>query len=187
MPLLSLYCPTLQLQDAVGDAPASSYILDDMTETLDNKSQTGRPALSTQRGTSVLQQEVYSRTCAASSLEGMEQLNSRQVTAADLDLEKMRLDGALTRMRCRYNDNARQRQHEERTEQLHPQTVSRSVSGAKAKKEQSTWSNVSCVYHSSQKDQVARLAGDFWVLQFNHGTFYKPRTQWNVMVGKNER
>ncbi|KAJ7341168.1 hypothetical protein JRQ81_004973 [Phrynocephalus forsythii] len=115
------------LQDAEGDAPASSYIFDDMTETLENKSQTGRLAVSTQRATSVLQQEAYSRMCAASGLEGMEQLNSKQITAADLDMEKMRLDGALTRMRCRHSDNERRRQHEERMEGLRRQTVSQSI------------------------------------------------------------
>nr|XP_020652574.1 transmembrane protein 247-like isoform X2 [Pogona vitticeps] len=109
------------------DAPASSYTLDDLTETLDNKSQTGKLAVSTQRGTSVLQQEAYSRICVASSLEGMEQLDSRQTKAADHDLEKMRLEGALTRMRCRYNNKERRRRHDERTEEMRRQTVSQSI------------------------------------------------------------
>ncbi|XP_061482110.1 uncharacterized protein LOC133384211 [Rhineura floridana] len=113
--------------DTARDTPASSYIPDDMTETLDNKSQAERMAISTQRGTSVLQ-PAYSRIGEASSLEPIGQLHSsRQITAADLDLEKMRLDGAMTRLRYRHEDNEKRRQHEEKMEQLHQQTTPRSI------------------------------------------------------------
>ncbi|KAJ6666995.1 hypothetical protein lerEdw1_018997 [Lerista edwardsae] len=112
--------------DIARDTPASSYIPDDMTETLENKSQAEHLAASTQRGTSALQPEVYSRIEKVSSLEGIAQLNRRQITAADLDLEKMRLDGAMTRLRYRHEDNEKRRQHEEKMEQLRQLTVSRS-------------------------------------------------------------
>ncbi|XP_028577553.2 uncharacterized protein LOC114593369 [Podarcis muralis] len=113
--------------DAARDTPASSYVPDDMTETLENKSQGDRLAISTQRGTSALQPEAYSRIGEASSMERMGQLHSRQITAADLDLEKMRLDGAMTRLRYRHEDNEKRRQHEEKMQQLHHQTTPRSI------------------------------------------------------------
>ncbi|XP_062980831.1 transmembrane protein 247 [Elgaria multicarinata webbii] len=113
--------------DAVRDTPASSYIPDDMTETLDNKSQAERLANSTQRGTSALQPGAFSRMGVASSMEGMGQLNSRQITAADLDLEKMRLDGAITRLKYRHGDNEKRRRHEEKMELLRQQSASRSI------------------------------------------------------------
>ncbi|XP_054828470.1 transmembrane protein 247 [Eublepharis macularius] len=109
------------------DTPASSYIPDYMMETVDNKSQAERLAVSTQRGTSALQPETYSRMAEVSSLEGMGQLHSRQITAADLDLEKIRLDGAMTRMRYRHEDNEKRRQHEEKMERIRHQAVSRSI------------------------------------------------------------
>uniref|UniRef100_A0A8D2L8C3 Uncharacterized protein n=1 Tax=Varanus komodoensis TaxID=61221 RepID=A0A8D2L8C3_VARKO len=110
------------------DTPASSYIPDDMTETLENKSQAERLANSTQRGTSALQTGAYSRIGVASSLEGMGPLSSRQITAADLDLEKLRLDGAMARLKYRHEDNEKRRRHEEKMEQLRQRTVARSVS-----------------------------------------------------------
>lgn len=111
------------------DTPASSYLPDDMTETLENKSQAGQLAISTQRGPRALQPEVFSGMDKANSLEGIAPLNDRQITAADLDLEKMRLDGAMLRLRYRHEDNEKRRQHEAKMEQLRQQnsrTVSRS-------------------------------------------------------------
>ncbi|XP_053168206.1 transmembrane protein 247-like isoform X2 [Hemicordylus capensis] len=114
--------------DPARDTPASSYIPDDMTETLDNKSQAEQLAISTQRGTSALQPEAYSRIGEVSSLEGMGHRSQygRQITVADLDLEKMRLDGAMTRLRYRHEDNEKRRMHEEKMEQLRQRTASRS-------------------------------------------------------------
>ncbi|KAF7252650.1 hypothetical protein EYD10_02259 [Varanus komodoensis] len=113
--------------DTARDTPASSYIPDDMTETLENKSQAERLANSTQRGTSALQTGAYSRIGVASSLEGMGPLSSRQITAADLDLEKLRLDGAMARLKYRHEDNEKRRRHEEKMEQLRQRTVARSI------------------------------------------------------------
>ncbi|XP_077191790.1 uncharacterized protein LOC143836390 [Paroedura picta] len=113
--------------DPARDTPASSYIPDYMMETLDNKNQAERLAVSTQRGTSGLPPETYSRMAEISSLEGMGQLTNRQITAADLDLEKIRLDSAMTRMRFRHEDNEKRRQHEEKMEQMRHQAVSRSI------------------------------------------------------------
>ncbi|KAL8185269.1 UNVERIFIED_CONTAM: hypothetical protein K2H54_044224 [Gekko kuhli] len=117
-------------QDPARDTPASSYIPDYMMETLDNKNQTER--LSTQRGTGGLPPETYSRMAEINSLEGMAQLTSRQITAADLELEKIRLESAMTRMRYRHEDNEKRRQHEEKMERMHHQAVSRSVNWTRA-------------------------------------------------------
>ncbi|XP_060103708.1 uncharacterized protein LOC132577963 [Heteronotia binoei] len=111
--------------DPTRDPPASSYIPDYVMETLDNKNQAER--LSTQRGTSGLPPETYSRIAEISNLEGMGQLTSRQITAVDLDLKKIKLDNALTRMRYRLEDNEKRRQHEEKMERMRHQAVSRSI------------------------------------------------------------
>ncbi|XP_042322864.1 transmembrane protein 247-like [Sceloporus undulatus] len=113
--------------DAARDTPASSYVPDDMTEVLENKIQTGHLAISAPRGTRALQQEAYSRIGEASSLHGIGQLKGRQITATDLDLEKMRLDGAMTRLKYRHEDNEKRRQHEEKMAQLRQQNGSRSI------------------------------------------------------------
>ncbi|XP_025029392.1 transmembrane protein 247-like, partial [Python bivittatus] len=113
--------------DAARETPGSSYFPDDMTETLDNKSQAEQVAITTQRGGNAMPPEVYSRIGEASSLEGMGHLNSRQITAADLDLEKMRLDGAMIRLRYRHEDNEKRRQHEEKMEQLRQKVPSQSI------------------------------------------------------------
>lgn len=115
-------------QDTARDTPASSYIPDDLTETFEYKSQQERLAISAQRGARVFPPEAYPRIGDTSSLEGMGQLNSRQITWADLDLEKMRLEGAVTRLRYKHDDNEKMRQHEEKMERLRQQTVPRSVS-----------------------------------------------------------
>ncbi|XP_066479610.1 transmembrane protein 247-like [Tiliqua scincoides] len=108
--------------DIARDTPASSYLPDDMTETLENKSQAEQLASSTQRGASALQPAMNSRVYKVSSVEGIAPLNGRQITAADLDLEKMRLDGAMIRLRYRNEDNEKRRQHEAKMEQLRQQT-----------------------------------------------------------------
>ncbi|XP_062827318.1 uncharacterized protein LOC100566926 isoform X1 [Anolis carolinensis] len=113
--------------DAVIETPGSSFNHDDIMETLDNKNQAVRLAVSATRGTSTLQPEAFSRIDEASSLEGMGQLSIRHITAADLDLEKMRLEGAMTRLKYRQEDNEKQRQHEERMAQLRLQARSRSI------------------------------------------------------------
>uniref|UniRef100_A0A8D0DYC2 Transmembrane protein 247 n=1 Tax=Salvator merianae TaxID=96440 RepID=A0A8D0DYC2_SALMN len=113
--------------DPTRGTPASSYSPDDITETLDNKSQAEQLALSTQRGTSALQPEAYSRIGEVSSLDGLGQLHARQITAADFDLEKMKLETAMTRLRYKHEDNEKRRQHKERMEQLHQQTPPRSI------------------------------------------------------------
>lgn len=124
----NLFFSLFFFQDLARDTPASSYIPDDVMETLDNKNQTERLAVSSQRGTSGLPPETYSRIAEISSLEGMGQLTSRQITAANLDLEKIRLDSAMTRMKYRHEDNEKRRQHEEKMERMRHQAVSRSVS-----------------------------------------------------------
>uniref|UniRef100_A0ACB8GA07 Uncharacterized protein n=1 Tax=Sphaerodactylus townsendi TaxID=933632 RepID=A0ACB8GA07_9SAUR len=112
--------------DPARDTPASSYIPDDVMETLNNKNPADRLAVTTQRGTSGLLPETSSRMAEISSLEGMGQLPIRQITAVDVDLEKIKLDGAMTRMRYRHEENEKKRRHEEKMERIRHQAISQS-------------------------------------------------------------
>lgn len=100
-----------------------------MTEILDNKSQAEQMVIPTQRGGNAMPPEIYPRIGEANSLERMGHLNRRPITTTDLDLEKMRLDGAMVRLKYRHEDNEKRRLHEEKMEQLHQKASSQSVSG----------------------------------------------------------
>ncbi|XP_032071958.1 transmembrane protein 247 [Thamnophis elegans] len=113
--------------DAARETPGSSYFPDDMTEILDNKSQAEQMVITTQRGGNALPPEIYPRIGEANSLERMGHLNRRQITTTDLDLEKMRLDGAMVRLKYRHEDNEKRRLHEEKMEQLRQKASSQSI------------------------------------------------------------
>uniref|UniRef100_A0A8B9T6Q2 Transmembrane protein 247 n=1 Tax=Anas platyrhynchos TaxID=8839 RepID=A0A8B9T6Q2_ANAPL len=77
--------------------------------------------------------DVKGRTSALQSegstnAEDLEELCCRQVTAADIELEKMRWDFVLAKLKYEHEDNEKQRLHEERMEQIHQQAVKRSFS-----------------------------------------------------------
>uniref|UniRef100_A0A8B9SE25 Uncharacterized protein n=1 Tax=Apteryx owenii TaxID=8824 RepID=A0A8B9SE25_APTOW len=112
----------LFIQEAIRDMPKSSYILDDTMENLNDKCHMAHLDLWVKGGTSTLQPEV------STNAEELEQLCSKQVTAADIQLERMRWDSALTRLKYKYEDNKKQRLHEEKMEQIHQQAAKRSFS-----------------------------------------------------------
>ncbi|XP_074676629.1 transmembrane protein 247 [Strix aluco] len=60
--------------------------------------------------------------------EELEQLCGKQVTATDTELERVRWDFVLARLKYEHEDNEKQRLHEERMEQIHQQAVKRSFS-----------------------------------------------------------
>uniref|UniRef100_A0A8C4P380 Transmembrane protein 247 n=2 Tax=Dromaius novaehollandiae TaxID=8790 RepID=A0A8C4P380_DRONO len=68
-------------------------------------------------GTSALQPEV------STNAEELEQLCSKQVTAADTQLERVRWDSALARLKYKHENNEKQRLHEEKMEQIHQQAA----------------------------------------------------------------
>lgn len=78
-------------------------------------------------GTSALQCEV------PTSEEDLEQFCGKQVTAADIELERVRWDFVLAKLKYEHEDNEKQRLHEERMEQIHQQAVKRSVSRERKK------------------------------------------------------
>nr|XP_021154517.1 transmembrane protein 247 [Columba livia] len=89
-----------KMQGAVRDMTTSSLISESMAH-LDMKG-----------GTSALQSEV------SSSAEELEQLCDKQDTAADIELERMRWDFVLAKLKYEHEDNEKQRLHEERMEQI---------------------------------------------------------------------
>ncbi|KAK2535678.1 Tmem247 [Columba guinea] len=97
-----------KMQGAIRDMTTSSLISESMAH-LDMKG-----------GTSALQSEV------SSSAEELEQLCDKQDTAADIELERMRWDFVLAKLKYEHEDNEKQRLHEERMEQIHQQAVKRS-------------------------------------------------------------
>ncbi|XP_028940116.1 transmembrane protein 247 [Antrostomus carolinensis] len=73
-------------------------------------------------GTNTSQSEV------STNAEELEQLCGKHVTAADIELERMRWDFVLAKLKYEHEDNEKQRLHEERMEQIHQQAVKRSFS-----------------------------------------------------------
>ncbi|XP_068795719.1 transmembrane protein 247-like isoform X2 [Struthio camelus] len=105
--------------EGIRDMPKSSYISDDAMENWNDKC----PMDPWVKGeTSALQPEVSTKA------EELEQLCSKQVTAADIQLERMRWDSALARLKYKHEDNEKQRLHEEKMEQIHQQAAKRSFS-----------------------------------------------------------
>ncbi|KAM6406879.1 transmembrane protein 247 [Pluvialis apricaria] len=109
-----------KMQGAIGDMTTSSFISDSKTESMDAKCHMAY--LDMNGGVSALQSEV------STNAEELEQLCGRQVTAADIELERMRWDFVLAKLKYEHEDNEKQRLHEERMEQIHQQAVKRSFS-----------------------------------------------------------
>lgn len=78
-------------------------------------------------GISALQSE------GSTNAEELEQLCGKQITAADIELERIRWDFVLAKLKYEHEDNEKQRLHEERMEQIHQQAVKRSVSRERKK------------------------------------------------------
>ncbi|XP_019372265.1 PREDICTED: uncharacterized protein LOC109297077 [Gavialis gangeticus] len=106
--------------------PALSHILDDVTKSLDGKSHAVHLEPRAKREGDTLQPEAFSSEDEMNNLEELEQPCTGQVTAVDLDLEKIRWNSAMTRLKYEYEDNEKQRQHEEKMEQIQQQTAQRS-------------------------------------------------------------
>ncbi|XP_065445628.1 transmembrane protein 247 isoform X1 [Chrysemys picta bellii] len=113
--------------DASRGTPTSSYIPDDMTEGLDGKSQAAHLENRAKREADALQPEGFTSMGEISNLEELEQPCGRRITATDLELEKMRWDSALTRLKHKHEDNEKQRQHEKTMEQIRQQATPRSL------------------------------------------------------------
>ncbi|XP_040406816.1 uncharacterized protein LOC121066992 [Cygnus olor] len=112
-----------QKQEKMGDIidmPTLSFISDNTSESMDAKCHTAH--LEVKGRTSALQSE------ASTNAEELEELCCKQVTAADIELEKMRWDFVLAKLKYEHEDNEKQRLHEERMEQIHQQAVKRSFS-----------------------------------------------------------
>ncbi|XP_071891835.1 transmembrane protein 247 isoform X3 [Anas platyrhynchos] len=104
----------------VVDMPTLSFISDNASESMDAKCHTAH--VDVKGRTSALQSE------GSTNAEDLEELCCRQVTAADIELEKMRWDFVLAKLKYEHEDNEKQRLHEERMEQIHQQAVKRSFS-----------------------------------------------------------
>ncbi|KAM9155336.1 transmembrane protein 247 [Pangshura tecta] len=113
--------------DASRGTPTSSYIPYDMTEGLDAKSQAVHLENRAKREADALQPEGFTSIGEISNLEELEQPCGRRITATDLELEKMRWDFALTRLKHKHEDNEKQRQHEQTMEQIRQQATPRSL------------------------------------------------------------
>ncbi|KFV39476.1 hypothetical protein N341_09901, partial [Tyto alba] len=100
-------------QEAIRDMTTSSFISDSKMEGMDTKCL--RAHLDMKEGTSTLQSEVSTNS------EEREQLYGKQVTPADIELEKMRWDFVLAKLKYEHEDKEKQRLHEERMEQIHHQ------------------------------------------------------------------
>ncbi|XP_074435747.1 transmembrane protein 247 isoform X2 [Larus michahellis] len=106
-----------KMQGAIRDMTTSSFISDSKTESMDAKCHMAY--LDMNGGTSALPSEV------STNAEELEQLCGKQVTAADIELERMRWDFVLAKLKYEHEDNEKQRLHEERMEQIHQQAVKR--------------------------------------------------------------
>ncbi|KAM6273239.1 transmembrane protein 247 [Spheniscus humboldti] len=109
-----------KMQGAIRDMTTSSFISDSKTESKDAKCHMAHSDM--KGGTSALQSEV------STNAEELEQLCGKQVTAADIELERMRWDFVLAKLKYEHEDNEKHRLHEERMEQIHQQAVKRSFS-----------------------------------------------------------
>ncbi|XP_019340899.1 uncharacterized protein LOC102565995 [Alligator mississippiensis] len=116
------------LMDVPRYTAALSHILDDVTESLDGKSHAVHLEPRAKREGNTLQPEAFSSEDEMNNLEELEQPCTGQVTAVDLDLEKIKWNSAMTRLKYEYEDNEKQRQHEEKMEQIQQQTAQRSFS-----------------------------------------------------------
>nr|XP_009916845.1 PREDICTED: transmembrane protein 247 [Haliaeetus albicilla] len=104
---------------AIRDMTTSSFISDSKRESLDTKCHMAH--LDMKEGTSAFQSEV------STSVEELEQLCGKEVTAADIELERMRWDFVLAKLKYEHEDNEKQRLHEERMQQIHQQAFSRGL------------------------------------------------------------
>ncbi|XP_075004026.1 transmembrane protein 247 [Calonectris borealis] len=109
-----------KMQGAIRDMTTPSFISDSKTESVDAKWHMAH--LDMKGGTSALQSEV------STNAEELEQLCGKQVTAADIEIERMKWDFVLAKLKYEHEDNEKQRLHEERMEQIHQQAVERSFS-----------------------------------------------------------
>ncbi|KFV91803.1 hypothetical protein N326_00409, partial [Eurypyga helias] len=90
-------------QGAIRDV-TSSFISDSITGSMGTVCHGAHLDMS--GGTPTLQSEV------STSAEELEQLHGRQVTAADIELERMRWDFVLAKLKYEHEDNEKQRLHE---------------------------------------------------------------------------
>ncbi|KFZ55642.1 hypothetical protein N338_13284, partial [Podiceps cristatus] len=90
-------------QGAIRDMKTSSFISDSKTESMDAKCHMAH--LDMKGGTNALQS-------VSTSAEDLEQLCGKQVTAADIELERMRWDFVLAKLKYEHEDNEKQRLHE---------------------------------------------------------------------------
>ncbi|KFR06215.1 hypothetical protein Y956_07777, partial [Nipponia nippon] len=91
-------------QGAIRDMKTSSFISDGKTESMDTKCHMAH--LDMKGGTRALQSE------ASTDAEDLEQLCGKQVTAADIELERMRWYFVLAKLKYEHEDNENQRLHE---------------------------------------------------------------------------
>ncbi|KFV93891.1 hypothetical protein N327_04421, partial [Fulmarus glacialis] len=91
-------------QGAIRDMTTPSFISDSKTESMDAKWHMAH--LDMKGGTSALQSEV------STNAEELEQLCGKQVTAADIELERMKWDFVLAKLKYEHEDNEKQRLHE---------------------------------------------------------------------------
>ncbi|XP_010079210.1 PREDICTED: transmembrane protein 247 [Pterocles gutturalis] len=105
---------------AIRDMTASSFISNSKTESMDAKSRMAY--LDMKEGTSAFQSE------ASTSAEGLEEHFGKWVRVTDIELERMRWDFVLAKLKYEHKDNEKQRRHEERMELIHQQAVKRSFS-----------------------------------------------------------
>ncbi|KFP35581.1 hypothetical protein N324_06926, partial [Chlamydotis macqueenii] len=90
-------------QGAIRDMTTSSFISDTKKESMDARHHMGH--LDMKGGTSALQSEV-------STGAEEKKLCSKQVTAADIELERMRWDFLLAKLQYEHEDKEKQRLHE---------------------------------------------------------------------------
>ncbi|XP_009985065.1 PREDICTED: transmembrane protein 247, partial [Tauraco erythrolophus] len=100
-------------QGAIRGKTTPPFISDSEIESMDAKCHVAHSDM--KGGTSALQSE------ASTSAEQLGQLCGKEVTAADIKLERMRWDFMLAKLKYEHDDNEKQRLHEERMEQLHQQ------------------------------------------------------------------
>lgn len=95
------------------------FISDRKTESMDTNCHTAY--LDMKEGINASQSEV------STNAEELEQLCNKHATADDIELERMRWDFVLAKLKYEHEDNEKQRLHEERMEQIHQQAAKRSV------------------------------------------------------------
>lgn len=102
------------------DIPTSYFISDNTTENMDARSHMAH--LDVMGRASTLQSEV------STSVEEQKELCYMQVTAADIELQRMWCNFMLAEQKYEHEDSDKQRLHEERMARIHQQVEKRAVS-----------------------------------------------------------